>query len=66
MNRDSFGVEPICKLLQVVPSGCHHHAARQRNPALRCRDDMLAPTIERVWQVNLEVWGTADLFSASL
>jgi len=60
-HRDTHGVEPICKVLQIAPSGYRRHAARQRNPALRCqrarRDDMLIPQIERVWQANLRVYG---------
>ncbi len=60
-HRDTHGVEPICKVLQIAPSGYRRHAARQRNPALRCqrarRDDMLMPQIERVWQANLRVYG---------
>jgi transposase InsO family protein len=48
-------------VLQVAPSGYHRHAARQRNPALlpaRTRSDQrLLPQIERVWQVNLQVYG---------
>jgi hypothetical protein len=47
--------------LQVAPSGYRRHAARQRDPALRCarvqRDDVLMPEIERVWQANLRVYG---------
>jgi putative transposase len=60
-HRDIHGVEPICKVLQISPSGYRRHAARQRNPALNCarvkRDAVLAPHIERVWQVNLQVYG---------
>lgn len=60
-HRDTYGVEPICKVLQIAPSGYRRHAVRQRNPALRCqrarRDDILIPQIERVWQVNLQVYG---------
>ena len=48
-------------MLQIAPSGYRRHAAQQRNPALRCarsrRDDVLIPHIERVWQVNLQVYG---------
>ena len=57
-HRASFGVEPICQVLQIAPSGYRRHAAQQRDPALRCararRDDILIPHIERVWQVNLQ------------
>jgi len=48
-------------VLQVAPSAYRRHAARQRNPALRSararRDELLVPHIERVWQVNLQVYG---------
>ena len=60
-HRAVFGVEPICKALQVAPSGYHLHAARQKNPALKSardkRDDVLTPHIRRVWEANLEVYG---------
>ena len=36
-HRDRFGVEPICRVLQVAPSMYWRHAARQKNPDLRCR-----------------------------
>ena len=56
-----YGVEPICTVLQVAPSGYWRHAAQQRNPALRCtraqRDDRLIPEIRRVWHANLQVYG---------
>ena len=54
-------VEPLCKVLQIAPSGYRRHAAERRNPALRCarkrRDDALVPHIKRVWQANMEVYG---------
>ena len=60
-HRDTHGVEPICEVLQIAPSGYRRHAARQRNPALRCtrakRDEVLAPQIERVWRANMQVYG---------
>jgi putative transposase len=60
-HREGHGVEPICKVLQIAPSGYRRHAARQRNPALNCqraqRDAKLVPHIERVWQANLQVYG---------
>ncbi len=59
--REAFGVESICRLLQVAPSAYWRHAARTRNPALRSardrRDEMLIPHIERVWHANLRVYG---------
>jgi|SRR5271165_739272 len=60
-HRDKFGVESICKALQVAPSGYWRHAAQRRNPALRSlrvrRDETLVPHIERVWNANLQVYG---------
>jgi len=53
-------------VLQIAPSGYRRHAAQQRNPALRCararRDDVLIPHIERVWQVNLQVYGADKIW----
>jgi transposase InsO family protein len=60
-HRESFGVEPICKALQVAPSGYRRHAALLREPHKRCarahRDDILMPQIQRVWQGNMQVYG---------
>jgi len=60
-HRDTFGVEPICTVLQVAPSGYRRHAARGRDPSRRCaraqRDEVLMPRIEHVWQANLQVYG---------
>jgi transposase InsO family protein/transposase-like protein len=60
-HRTTFGVEPICKVLQVAPSGYRRHAARGREPHMRCarakRDALLIPEIERVWQGHLQVYG---------
>jgi putative transposase len=47
--------------LQIAPSAYWRHAARQRQPALLSarakRDCILLTHIERVWQVNLGVYG---------
>ena len=60
-HRDVHGVEPICKVLQVAPSGYRRHAALRRDPQKRCaraqRDDERGPQIERVWEDNLQVYG---------
>ena len=60
-HRDTHGVEPICKVLQMAPSGYRRHAARRRDPAQSParvqRDAVLIPQIERVWRVNLKVYG---------
>jgi hypothetical protein len=60
-HRDTYGVEPICKVLQIAPSGYRRHAACQRKPELRCAraktDDSLMPQIQQVWQSNMQVYG---------
>ena len=60
-HRATHGVEPICKVLQMAPSGYRRYAAQQRDPDKRCdrakRDDTLAPQIEQVWQANMQVYG---------
>ena len=60
-HRQAYGVEAICKFLQVAPSGYWRYAAHWRNPAWRYAraksDEVLAPQIERVWQANMQVYG---------
>ena len=60
-HRERFGVEPICKALQVAPSLYWREQSRRRDPSLRParlrRDAELAPQIERVWNSNLRVYG---------
>jgi putative transposase len=67
-HRATFGVEPICKVLQIAPSGYRRHAARQRDPCLQparvIRDAVLAPQVERVWQVNMRVYGADKVWRA--
>jgi putative transposase len=65
-HRDAHGVESICRVLQIAPSGYRRHAARQRTPELRGRraqlDEVLLPHIERVWQSNLQVYGVKKVW----
>jgi transposase InsO family protein len=65
-HRETYGVEPICKVLQVAPSAYRRHAARQRNPELcsaRAKHDQwLMPHIERVWQANMQVYGAEKVW----
>lgn len=65
-HREHFGVEPICKVLQVAPSAYRRAVARRRDPALRCararRDEVLAGQVERVWQANLQVYGARKVW----
>jgi putative transposase len=48
-HRDFFGVEPICRVLQIAPATFHRHAAVARNPELasdRAQQD--AVDLERI------------------
>ncbi|URI07962.1 IS3 family transposase (plasmid) [Aquincola tertiaricarbonis] len=60
-HRQEFGVESICRVLQIAPSAYWRHASRQRNPALRSRraqrDACLVLEVQRVWQANMQVYG---------
>ena len=59
--RHSHGVEPICEVLQIAPSGYRRHDAQLRNPELRCvrakQGEILLPLIYQVWQSNMQVYG---------
>ena len=50
-HRQQFGVESICRVLQIAPSAYWRHAARKRSPALRSRraqrDASLVPQVQR-------------------
>lgn len=51
-----WGIEPICRVLQIAPST--YHAAKKRPPSQRAvRDAELGPEILRVWEQNLAVYG---------
>jgi putative transposase len=60
-QRDAFGVEPVCEVLQIAPSAYRRYAARARDPSLLSpraqRDAALAPKIEAVWNANFQVYG---------
>lgn len=65
-HRVTHGVESICKVLQIAPSGYWRHQARQRNPELRCerakRDEQLMPQVRRVWNANMQVYGVDKVY----
>ena len=65
-QRGHFGVELICRTLQVAPSGYWRHAARQRDPALLparvVRDVALAEQVQRVHQANMQVYGVRKVW----
>ena len=64
--RERYGVEPICRVLRIAPSGYWRYAARQRDPSLRSalaqRDERLIPEIQRVWHANMQVYGAKKVW----
>jgi putative transposase len=65
-HRDSFGVEPICRVLPIAPSTYRAHAARRADPAKAPprvrRDAALREHIRRVWAQNFEVYGVRKVW----
>jgi putative transposase len=60
-HKDRFGVEPICRILQVAPSS--YYAARARPPSVRAlRDAELKVEIQRVYKANFEVYGAEKVW----
>jgi putative transposase len=60
-HRDRWGVEPICRVLQVAPAT--YYAARSRPPSARAlRDAELKREIHRVWKDNFEVYGARKVW----
>ena len=64
-HRDQFGVEPICRTLQVAPST--YYAAVSRQPSLRAvRDEELKAEITRVHRSNFGVYGVRKMWRQML
>jgi putative transposase len=61
VHRDRWGVEPICRTLQVAPSS--YYAAKARPPSARAlRDAQLKIEIARVYKENFEVYGAEKIW----
>ena len=60
-HRDRFGVEPICRELQVAPST--YYACKAREPSARAvRDEQLKNEIRRVYNDNYRVYGARKVY----
>ncbi len=63
-HRSEFGVEPICRVLQVAPST--YYAAKSRLPSARAiRDAVMMPIILALWIANFKVYGAHKLWKAA-
>lgn len=60
-HRDTYGVEPICRVLPIAPSTYYETKRQQREPQRRSararRDEKLRCEIRRVYDANYRVYG---------
>ncbi len=60
-HKHRFGVEPICRTLQIAPSS--YYAAKTRAPSARQRrDEALKPEVQRVHCENFGVYGMEKIW----
>jgi putative transposase len=65
-RRDEFGVEPICRVLQVAPSTYYAAKRRQARPSARARRDaVLMGVLLALWAANRKVYGAHKLWKAA-
>ena len=69
-ERALYGVEPICRVLAIAPSGYYTYRARQADPTQRParaqRDDVLREQVHRVWECNRGVYGVRKVWQQLL
>jgi transposase InsO family protein len=65
-HRESYGVEPICKVLPIAPSTYHEQTDRKADPSRLPKravcDAELREEIERVWKENKAVYGAYKMW----
>jgi putative transposase len=62
-HRGEFGVEPICRVLDLAPSSYYAVKARQHDPSKRAvRDLVLLGEIRRVHAANFSVYGARKVW----
>jgi putative transposase len=65
-HRDEFGVEPICKVLQVAPSTYRAAKRRESAPSTRAvRDAAMMQVLMVLWVANRKVYGAHKLWKAA-
>ena len=63
-HRDEFGVEPICRVLQVAPST--YYTAKSRALSARAvRDAVMVQVLMVLWVANRKVYGAHKLWKAA-
>ena len=65
-HRAAYGVEPICRVLEIAPSSYYAHRQGKADPsrrsARRQRDEVLAAKIATVHQANYEAYGVRKVW----
>lgn len=65
-HRETYGVEPIRRVLPIAPSTCHDHEAKRRDPSrlpVRSRRDAaLKVEVRRVFEENFRVYGARKVW----
>lgn len=65
-HRGLYGVESICRQLEIAPSTYYEATARSRDPERRPAraklDELLMPIMLRVWRENFSVYGARKLW----
>ena len=65
-HRNTYGVEPICRVVPIAPSTYYTHAARRAKPERRSvraqRDAGLRDRIEQVWHEHFRVYGVRKVW----
>ncbi len=64
-HREEFGVESVCRALQISPSTYYAVKAREAGPSARAvRDEELLGRIREVHEKNLGVYGARKVWWA--
>ena len=69
-HKEQYGVEPICRQIQIAPSSYYEHKACERDPDRLSdrikRDKALECDIQRVWKNNFKVYGANKIWRQML
>jgi putative transposase len=63
-HRDEFGVEPICRTLEMAPSAYYSAKSRPRS-ARAARDAVMMQVLMVLWVANRKVYGAHKLWKAA-
>lgn len=62
-HRDEYGVEPVCRVLEVAPSTYYAVKARERDPSARARRDArMLDEIRRVYEASRGRYGARKVY----